>query len=837
MKSASLIFLWGMLTLAIFAQPTAPVPTHPSPLPNAVGVGIDDQISWVKVSGADSYGISLCPGTVLAPPYIVSQNIGDVDHYLFTHLANDADYCYQVASFNNTTGWGPTSPLYHFRTVPAEVPILLTPILGERGVSIDPVLAWTCLTVTTGFDFKLQIADDINFTVNLQQSGWVPDLNITLPVAGIPELHQGAQYFWRIVSRNHTTGAVCSYSTPSYFTTTGLATAPVITSPANTLVEYTNKIPTNDVTISWYVPTGSAGLSFYYHYRVKNAASWLPSLAGTSTTDLFTVLNLAPDNDYEFELQSYNGSAHSAWSRTTFHTNGAGTNVVPIPTWPVGAGTYTPFIWSETLDVTLAWTLPASSGEGLYYDVELSTNGGANWFTPVGSPVHDALSLLVGNLLPGGNYVWHVRSNNGATQSAWSTVVGSFTMNGSAASIKPKLIAPANHSEIYTNKPMLSWIPGAQGAVSFRLRFGTDINNPAIDTTVGKDVLYYAIWQPLANGTTYYWSVSANNGVDLPTVSAVWDLSTVGLTGSLTPVLLAPVNEQIVMDNTPLLSWVVNGLSVSPLGYVVEVATENTFAPSNRVFQVTLPAGSDMNVKVGPLGIYPGLVSGAQYYWRVCSTNPNASMWSATGVFKTDAGNHPVVVVPGELNNGMIVKSLSPTLSWYPPVLSTSVLTYDLEYATNADFTSAVKKSDLSIPAFTAENLVSGTTYYWRVQSKIPSGEKSGYSPIASFIPMSATAVTPAGVLPASYKLAQNYPNPFNPETVIKYSVKVDGKVVLKVYNMLGSEVATLVNEFENAGDHQVRFSASGLHLSSGIYLYRITSGSFSEVKKMMLLK
>lgn len=88
---------------------------------------------------------------------------------------------------------------------------------------------------------------------------------------------------------------------------------------------------------------------------------------------------------------------------------------------------------------------------------------------------------------------------------------------------------------------------------------------------------------------------------------------------------------------------------------------------------------------------------------------------------------------------------------------------------------------------------------------------------------------------PAIYALEQNYPNPFNPVTVIKYSIPVDGQVNLIVYNMLGEKVATLVNQVQKAGRHEINFDAS--QLSSGVYFYKIEAGSFSSVKKMMLLK
>ena len=90
------------------------------------------------------------------------------------------------------------------------------------------------------------------------------------------------------------------------------------------------------------------------------------------------------------------------------------------------------------------------------------------------------------------------------------------------------------------------------------------------------------------------------------------------------------------------------------------------------------------------------------------------------------------------------------------------------------------------------------------------------------------------GVVKA-FALEQNYPNPFNPSTKIEFSIPLSAQVQLKVYNILGQEVATLVNENLKVGRHAVTFDAS--RLASGIYLYRITAGSFISTKKMLLLK
>ncbi len=91
------------------------------------------------------------------------------------------------------------------------------------------------------------------------------------------------------------------------------------------------------------------------------------------------------------------------------------------------------------------------------------------------------------------------------------------------------------------------------------------------------------------------------------------------------------------------------------------------------------------------------------------------------------------------------------------------------------------------------------------------------------------------------YNLDQNFPNPFNPETVISWQLPVSGYVTLKIYDILGREVTTLINEFQQAGMHKTKFSLSGngqiKNLSSGIYFYQIRAGEYLNTKKMILMK
>jgi hypothetical protein len=103
-------------------------------------------------------------------------------------------------------------------------------------------------------------------------------------------------------------------------------------------------------------------------------------------------------------------------------------------------------------------------------------------------------------------------------------------------------------------------------------------------------------------------------------------------------------------------------------------------------------------------------------------------------------------------------------------------------------------------------------------------------SPLGSILGIKQEIINPKDFL-----LSQNFPNPFNNSTVIRYSIPKEGLVTLKVYNMLGEKVTTLVNEQKEAGNYQATFNSD--QLTSGVYLYKLTSGGFTQTKKMILLK
>ena len=125
--------------------------------------------------------------------------------------------------------------------------------------------------------------------------------------------------------------------------------------------------------------------------------------------------------------------------------------------------------------------------------------------------------------------------------------------------------------------------------------------------------------------------------------------------------------------------------------------------------------------------------------------------------------------------------------------------------------------------SFTDKNLLGGNKFLYRLK-QIDFDGKIEYSNVVEI-----------EIVPTIFALYQNYPNPFNPTTKIRYQLPKESTVVIKIYDILGAEVITLLNEKKEPGVYEVDFNAQ--HLSSGTYIYRIVADGFVETKKMVLLK
>ncbi len=223
---------------------------------------------------------------------------------------------------------------------------------------------------------------------------------------------------------------------------------------------------------------------------------------------------------------------------------------------------------------------------------------------------------------------------------------------------------------------------------------------------------------------------------------------------------------------------------------------------------------------------------------KASSGNPEpAAVAKTTGTFNVGNGT------PGaEQYEGMLVKFTNVTVTDVNPTFSdpTEFSVNDGSGAVVVQRSGKYKYSNVAADSLLGKTILkvgnkigslTGIVYYSFNQYKfVPRTD-------ADFVNVTLTGVndTQGSAIPDAYVLNQNYPNPFNPSTTIRFALPNAGQTTLKVYNLLGQEMATLVNGVLPAGVHTATFNASTL--SSGVYFFRIESGSFRAVKKMMLVK
>jgi hypothetical protein len=155
--------------------------------------------------------------------------------------------------------------------------------------------------------------------------------------------------------------------------------------------------------------------------------------------------------------------------------------------------------------------------------------------------------------------------------------------------------------------------------------------------------------------------------------------------------------------------------------------------------------------------------------------------------------------------------------------------------ADNVHWSTSVNKRNSTSTSQTQQDTFTARGQYVRITiTRLPSGSWASFWEFKVLV-STASGVDQGELITREFGLDQNYPNPFNPTTVISYQLAVNSQVALKVYDVLGREIETLVNERQHAGHYAVNLDAGDL--SSGVYYYRLQAAKVVETKKMMLMK
>ena len=300
----------------------------------------------------------------------------------------------------------------------------------------------------------------------------------------------------------------------------------------------------------------------------------------------------------------------------------------------------------------------------------------------------------------------------------------------------------------------------------------------------------------------------------------------VQITSPSIPVLADPFNNDINIKDTIELKWMYADGATS---YQLEVSTDSTFDGSLLFNSKNL---------TDTVQLIAGMQGQTKYYWRVKSFNiAGESDYSSINNFTTGFPVMPALLDPPHTTLDV---STSPTLTWAKtPTAESYRFQYTLNSLTFNDQTVLLDSSGITDTSISLTDLDSYTIYFWRVSAQNEYG--SSLWPTAfGFRTEKVVGVEDKNEIPTSYNLYQNYPNPFNPNTEIKFALPHSSNVQLKIFDILGREVAELVNENYSAGSYTVSWNGknnSGIEVPSGIYIYTIRANEFSSSKKMMLLK
>jgi|GEM_PF-1823565 len=521
---------------------------------------------------------------------------------------------------------------------------------------------------------------------------------------------------------------------------------------------------------------------------------------------------------YEPSQQNPNATENTFLLKSVTFQDASGNNIV-VYTSP-GNGVVIPSVptlgapadgTTITLPYTFNWNavLGATS-----YTFQLDTDQNFSAPITIDQTVTTA-SYTVLNL-PVGTYYWHVKANNSAGSSAYTTTRSVIVNTGITIPIAPTLISPANGAANQATAVQLDW-SDVTGATSYRVQF-TLANGTVVADQSNLSVSTFQV-SGLQNNIVYYWRANATNATGTSDWSQTWSFTTLaGVVIPAIPTLVSPVNGAANQAVSLLLDW--NDV-VGATSYRARLMLANGTIVSDQ-----------SNLAVSQMQV-SGLQNNVIYYWQVNATNATGtSDWSQTWDFVTTTGITipavPTLISP--INNSTGAQ-LNQMLNW---ASVSGAVSYDVQVSISSDFLSSVFSQNTSSTSIAAQNLQYAKTYYWRVCARNSAGAGS-WSQTWNFMTYALTGIDNEGNVPIRFDLLQNYPNPFNPTTVISYRLPVASNIKIVVYDILGKEVALLVDSEKAAGKYQVSFNAS--NLSAGLYFYTIQAGEFKSTKKMILMK
>jgi photosystem II stability/assembly factor-like uncharacterized protein len=499
------------------------------------------------------------------------------------------------------------------------------------------------------------------------------------------------------------------------------------------------------------------------------------------------------------------------------------------------------------------------SGAGVF----LSTDNGASWKAAntglIGSSIYSIAAIDNGaggtNVFTGSDYVPFVSLDNGTT---WNTLsIGNplFGRTQCFAASKGRVYAGTAmgvfvSTDLGTDWPSTPTL--SNNSITSLLSIADSPDRLFAGTNTGN------IYMSTDNGGSWNSAGMANNNIlSLASVKASAGVTT----------LFAGTSSGVARSTDFGTTWSQSGLANTSIRSFAATPKGIFAATDNGVF-FSADTGKDWAaVDSGRIStiVHSLAASGLNVFATTDSSiffyMPASQNWKSIneGLFNTSAATiavSPTDLFVGTAGSGVWKRSFAnlgiftesarlryprndSTLTIEPASFSWNSLPGAKTYQLQIGFDTAFANVYLDVSSFADTSLRVGplhqdTASYWRVRA-CSENDTSGWSPFWKFTVGTITSAAEESTTPTTFAVFQNYPNPFNPATTIRYQLPTAGHVTLKVYDLLGREVRTLVSDNKKAGQYEVEFN--GNNLPSGVYFYRLQTERYTDTKKLLLLK
>ena len=677
---------------------------------------------------------------------------------------------------------------------------------------------------------------DYRYQVKSPQGSWTEETTTTITELGatITELAENTEYEVQVRATNGEgtsdwsgsgSGSTDANASPSFTSSSSFSAAENQTSVGTVQASDSD----TDDSVTGYAIHGGADRS---KFSIAGATG---ALTFASAPNFEAPADADTGNDYVVVVQATSGTGErvkTADQTITVTVTDVGGEAPGVPSAPTVSS-------ASATSVNVSWTEPSNAGPAIGdYDYRHQVTSPRGSWTEVTTTTITELRATIGGLAENTEYNVQVRATNGEGTSDWSGS-GSGSTDANAA---PSFTSPSSFSAA-ENQASAGTVAASDSdtgdsVTGYAITGGVDMSKFSIAEASG--VLTFASapnYEAPADADTdgdYVVVVRATSGAGERVKTADQTITvTVTDVGGEAPEAPAALVVSSASATSLTVAWIAPanaGPPITDYDYRYQVTS-----PQGSWTEVTTTTITELRATIGQL------TEGTEYDVQVRATNgEGTSGWSDPGTGTPTGSTEAGAIANAPENLQATAGNAEVTLRWDAPNNDSgaNITGYAYRYKeSGGDFIAYTDipesgPGQANARSYTVTELTNGLEYVFHVRAL---NEHGGGLPAEVTVTLPGIVSSESEELPAEVTLSANYPNPFNPETTIRYALPQAGQVRLVVYDLLGHEVAILVDQSKPAGDHTVRFGAD--NLASGLYVYRLQAQGKTIVRTMILVK